>query len=188
MNTFISDWLHEVALIAEGLNHLAIADMVNSLYRLRQQNGRLFILGIGGSSANASHAAADFRRIGGIEAYAPTDNMAEFSALANDCGWHSVFETWLAESQIGPSDAVLVLSVGGGSDTVSPNLVMALRFAKTQRATTLAIVGSQDGYAARNADVWIGVPCVNEKRRTPHSESFQAVLWHLLANLLGEMT
>jgi len=148
---------------------------------VRARGGRLFILGVGGSAANASHAVNDFRKLAGIEAYAPTDNVSELTARTNDDGWHSVFAEWLKGSRFDKKDAILVLSVGGGSleKNVSPNLVSALKLAKERGSAILGIVGRDGGYTAQVADVAIIIPTVNPANITPHTEAFQAVVWHL---------
>src|SRR6476660_10469249 len=155
--------------------------MVDELARVRERGGRLFILGVGGSAANASHAVNDFRKICGFECYAPTDNVSELTARTNDEGWISVFVEWLKGSRLNEKDAVLVLSVGGGSleKNVSPNLVSALQLAKERGSAVLGIVGRNGGYTAQVADVAIVIPTVNPANITPHTEAFQAVVWHL---------
>src|SRR5438034_1903103 len=154
---------------------------VELLARVRARGGRRFILGGGGSEANASHAANDFRKLAGIEAYAPTDNVSELTARTNDDGWSSVFAEWLKGSRLNEKDAILVLSVGGGSleRNVSPNLVSALQLAKERACAILGIVGRDGGYTALVADVAIVIPTVNPENVTPHTEAFQAVVWHL---------
>ena len=156
--------------------------MVALLAECRARAGRLFILGVGGSAANASHAVNDFRKICGLESYAPTDNVSELTARTNDEGWAGVFEGWLRVSRLRETDALLILSVGGGNleKQVSPNLVAAIRYAKTVGAKVAGIVGRDGGYTAQAADACILVPTVNAKHVTPHAEAFQAVLWHLL--------
>ncbi len=151
---------------------------------LRDRGGRLFVLGVGGSAANASHAVNDFRKLAGIEAYAPTDNVSELTARTNDEGWSTVFAAWLRTSRLKPEDMLLVLSVGGGSEqpSVSPNLVEALRFAKTVGARVAGIVGRDGGYTARVANVVVFVPTVNPDHVTPHAEAFQPLIWHLLVS------
>ena len=152
---------------------------VELLAAVRAGGGRLFILGVGGSAANASHAVNDFRKLAGIEAYAPTDNVSELTARTNDEGWPSVFAEWLKGSRLNGKDAILVLSVGGGSLNVSPNLVSALQLAKERGSAVLGIVGRDGGYTAQVADVAIVIPTVNPANITPHTEAFQAVVWHL---------
>jgi D-sedoheptulose 7-phosphate isomerase len=177
-------FIAEARQILDRLDVQAIAKMVETLDRLRLRGGRLFILGVGGSAANASHAVNDFRKITGIEAYAPTDNVSELTARTNDEGWSGVFAEWLRVSRLTANDAVLVFSVGGGNleKNVSPNLVAALRFAKEVKAGVLGIVGRDGGYTAQAADVCVIVPTVNPDNVTPHAEAFQAVVWHLLVS------
>lgn len=180
--SFSATFLEEVAEIAKLLDRDAIEKMAALLAQVRDRDGRLFILGVGGSAGNASHAVNDFRKLAGLETYAPTDNVSELSARVNDEGWSTVFEAWLRVSRLKPQDALLVLSVGGGSiePSVSPNLVMALDFATSIGATILGIVGRDGGYTGRRADACVIVPTVSKDRITPHSEAFQAVVWHLL--------
>jgi D-sedoheptulose 7-phosphate isomerase len=156
--------------------------MAELLGATRARGGRLFILGVGGSAANASHAVNDFRKIGGMEAYSPTDNVSELTARTNDEGWSTVFEAWLRTSRLKAEDALLIFSVGGGSieKQVSTNLVAAIQYAKQAGATITGIVGRDGGYTAQSADACILVPTVNPAHVTPHAEAFQAVLWHLL--------
>jgi len=173
--------LQETAEIVSKLNPEDSEKCVRDLVALRRRGGRLFILGVGGSAANASHAVNDFRKIAGLEAYAPTDNVAELTARTNDEGWASVFVEWLRGSRLASQDAILVLSVGGGNleKNISPNLVTALQFAKQVGARVLGIVGKDGGYTAKVADACVIVPTVNAASITPHTESFQAVIWHL---------
>ena len=176
--------LQEAAAIIDGLDADAIERMVEVLARVRSQGGRLFFLGVGGSAGNCSHAVNDFRKLAGFEAYAPTDNVSELTARTNDEGWETVFAAWLAGSRLRREDGVFVLSVGGGSveKNVSANLVRALDHARTVGATIVGIVGRDGGYTARVADVCVIVPTVNPETITPHSEAFQAVVWHLLVS------
>lgn len=173
--------LREVAEIVSKLDPAVCENAVELLAAVRERGGRLFILGVGGSAANASHAVNDFRKLAGIESYAPTDNVSELTARTNDDGWRSVFAEWLKGSRINQNDAVLVLSVGGGSleKNVSPNLVAALQLAKERGSAILGIVGRNGGYTAQVADVAIVIPTVNAANITPHTEAFQAVVWHL---------
>jgi D-sedoheptulose 7-phosphate isomerase len=182
--TFINTYLAETISVVEKLDVLQIQNMVNILAETRASKGRLFILGVGGSAANASHAVNDFRKIVAIEAYAPTDNVSELTARTNDEGWASVFEAWLRVSHLVAHDTLLVFSVGGGNleKQVSPNLVAALRYAKSVGARVLGIVGRDGGYTATVADACVIVPTVNPTHVTPHSEAFQAVVWHLLVS------
>jgi D-sedoheptulose 7-phosphate isomerase len=184
MMSFVQQYLSEAKQIIDQLPQNAIDRMALLLARTRASGGRLFILGVGGSAANASHAVNDFRKIAGFEAYAPTDNVSELTARTNDEGWATIFEQWLRCSRLRANDAVLVLSVGGGNldKNVSPNLVCALQYAKSVGATILGIVGRDGGYTARIADACTIIPTVNPTHTTPHSESFQALLWHLLVS------
>lgn len=176
--------LGEAISILGQLDTAMIERMADLLAGVRERGGRLFILGVGGSAANASHAVNDFRKICGFEAYAPTDNVAELTARTNDEGWSTVFAAWLRGSRLRKEDALLVLSVGGGSleKNVSPNLVEALDFAKERGATVLGIVGRDGGYTAKVADACCIVPTVNPATVTPHTEALQAVVWHLLVS------
>jgi D-sedoheptulose 7-phosphate isomerase len=182
--SFIQQYLSESKAIIDRLPVEAIDRMATLLAEIRAGGGRLFILGVGGSAANASHAVNDFRKIVGLEAYAPTDNVSELTARTNDEGWATVLEAWLRGSRLTAGDAILVLSVGGGNleKNVSPNLVAALRFAKSVGARILGIVGRDGGYTAQVADVCVIIPTVNPAHTTPHAEAFQAVVWHLLVS------
>jgi D-sedoheptulose 7-phosphate isomerase len=184
---FIRQYLAEAARVVEQLDRQAIGKMVALLESKRAGGGRLFILGVGGSAANASHAVNDFRKIAGFEAYSPTDNVSELTARTNDEGWASVFEAWLRGSHLRAEDLILVLSVGGGNleAGVSPNLVAALDYARSVGAGVIGIVGRDGGYTARVADACVIVPTVNPAHVTPHTEAFQAVVWHLLVSHPG---
>ena len=171
--------LREASEIVAKLDPTLCEKAVELLAAVRARSGRLFILGVGGSAGNASHAVNDFRKLAGIEAYAPTDNVSELTARTNDDGWPSVFAEWLKGSRLNGKDAILVLSVGGGSHNVSPNLVSALQLAKERGSAILGIVGRDGGYTAQVADVVIVIPTVNPANTTPHTEAFQAVVWHL---------
>ena len=182
--SFSHQFLSEARQVIDGLDTEAIERVAGLLASTRAAGGRLFILGVGGSAANASHAVNDFRKIAGIEAYAPTDNVSELTARTNDEGWAGVFESWLRVSRLRKEDALLVFSVGGGNleKNVSPNLVQALQYAKGVGATILGIVGRDGGFTARSADACVIVPTVNAVHTTPHAEAFQAVVWHLLVS------
>jgi len=182
--TFVKQHLSEAAEILGRFDHDAIERTATLLADLRARGGRLFLLGVGGSAANCSHAVNDFRKICGIEAYAPTDNVSELTARTNDEGWPSVFVEWLKVSRLRADDAVLVFSVGGGDAerNVSPNLVSALQHAKSVGAKIAGVVGRDGGYTARVADACVIVPTVNASSVTPHTEAFQAVIWHLLVS------
>lgn len=182
--SFVQQYLAEASQIVLQLDTDAVDRVVAMLAETRARGGRLFILGVGGSAANASHAVNDFRKLAGLEAYAPTDNVSELTARTNDEGWTSVFEGWLRVSRLGVNDLVLVFSVGGGNaeKNVSPNLVAALQHAKSVGAKITGIVGRDGGYTAQVADACVIVPTVNPAHVTPHTEAFQAVIWHLLVS------
>jgi D-sedoheptulose 7-phosphate isomerase len=181
---FVDQYLDEVAQIARRIDHAAVARMVELLATVRDGGGRLFLLGVGGSAANASHAVNDFRKIAAFEAYAPTDNVSELTARINDEGWDGAIAAWLRGSRLGDRDVVCVFSVGGGNAErgVSVNLVRALEHARSVRAKICGIVGRDGGFTATVADACVIVPTVNGETITPHSESFQAVIWHLIVS------
>ena len=178
---FTQSYLEETQKVVAQLDAAAIEKAVDTLAAIRECGGRLFILGVGGSAANASHAVNDFRKIGGFEAYAPTDNVSELTARTNDEGWATVFSEWLKGSRICAKDGLLIFSVGGGNleKNVSPNLVSAIQVAKQAGASVVGIVGRDGGYTAKEATACVIVPTVNSEHVTPHSEAFQAVVWHL---------
>ena len=182
--TYTEQHLAEVRQIVDGIDTSTIESMTELLSSVRLDGGRLFFLGVGGSAGNCSHAVNDFRKIVGMEAYTPTDNVSELTARTNDEGWETVFVEWLKTSRLNEKDAVFVLSVGGGDleRNVSPNLVRALQYAKEVGARITGIVGRDGGYTATVADVCVIVPTVNPETVTPHSEAFQAVVWHLLVS------
>ena len=182
--SFVELYLSETKSIVDQLPVETIDRMASLLVEIRAGGGRLFILGVGGSAANASHAVNDFRKIVGMEAYAPTDNVSELTARTNDEGWATVFETWLRGSRLRATDALLIFSVGGGNleKNVSPNLVAALQYAKSVGARILGIVGRDGGYTAKVADACVIIPTVNPANTTPHAEAFQGVVWHLLVS------
>jgi D-sedoheptulose 7-phosphate isomerase len=182
--TFTEDFLKEVQVVTQELDAKAIDAVVEQLLAIRERGGRLFILGVGGSAGNASHAVNDFRKICGLECYAPTDNVSELTARTNDEGWATIFAEWLKGSHLSKKDGVLVLSVGGGNleKNVSPNLVRALQYAQEVGATITGIVGRDGGYTAKVANAVVIVPTVNPDHITPHSEAFQAVVWHLFVS------
>ena len=179
--SYSEDYLRETTAIISQLDTALCEKAVELLAAVRARGGRLFVLGIGGSAANASHAVNDFRKLAGMECYAPTDNVSELTARTNDDGWPSVFAGWLNVSRLSEKDALLILSVGGGNveKDVSANLVAAVQLAKERGTTVLGIVGRDGGYTAQVADVAIVIPIVNPANVTPHSEAFQAVVWHL---------
>ena len=183
-SSYIDAYLEETLAIARSLDRGAVAAALGHLRTLRSAGGRLFILGVGGSAGNASHAVNDFRKIAGIECYAPTDNVSELTARTNDEGWETVFTSWLKVSRLGPRDVLLVLSVGGGSATTSRNLVLAMEHAKAVGAGVLSIVSRDGGKAKGLSDVTILVPVVAPARITPHAEGWQGILWHLMVNAL----
>jgi D-sedoheptulose 7-phosphate isomerase len=178
----IETYLQEVAEIAKKIDRAAINKTIEILRDLREKKGRLFIIGVGGSAANASHAANDFRRIANIETYTPMDNIAELTARVNDEGWESVFVGSLKHSQLGSNDAVFVLSVGGGNaeKNISKNIVHALDYAKEVGARVLGIVSRDGGHTAKMADACILVPVVNAENVTAHAEVWQAAIWHAI--------
>ena len=182
--SFVETHLSEVSQIAGKIDVGAVEKMVDLLAAVRSGGGRLFLLGVGGSAGSCSHAVNDFRKLVGIESYAPTDNVSELTARTNDEGWASVLAEWLRTSRLGNKDAVLVLSVGGGSleKNISPNIVTAVQLAKEVGAKILGIVGRDGGYTARVADACVLIPTVNAESITPHTESFHAVIWHLMVS------
>jgi D-sedoheptulose 7-phosphate isomerase len=176
--------IRETAQIACQLDPALCEKTVELLAAVRARGGRLFVLGVGGSAANASHAVNDFRKIAGLECYAPTDNVSELTARTNDEGWSTTFAEWLKGSRLNQRDALLVFSVGGGNleKNISPNLVAALHLAKERGSSIIGIVGRDGGYTAQVADVTIRIPIVNSDNTTAHSEAFQAVIWHLFVS------
>jgi D-sedoheptulose 7-phosphate isomerase len=182
--SYSAQHLKETAEIVAKINPADCDKCVAELRAVREHGGRLFMLGVGGSAANASHAVNDFRKIAGIETYAPTDNVSELTARTNDEGWASVFVEWLRTSKLNSKDCLFILSVGGGNveKNVSPNLVAALQLAKQVGAHVIGIVGKDGGYTAKVADACVIVPTVNPNNVTPHSEAFQAVIWHLFVS------
>jgi D-sedoheptulose 7-phosphate isomerase len=177
-------YLQEAAEILRRLDTAAIEAVASLLALVKADGGRVFFLGVGGSAANCSHAVNDFRKIAGIECYAPTDNVAELTARTNDEGWESVFTGWLKVSKLSPRDALFILSVGGGDveRNISPNLVSAIKLARQVGARVIGVVGRDGGFTAREADACVIVPTVNAETITPHSEAFQALIWHLLVS------
>ncbi len=179
---YIRQYLKEVQEIVDAVDEKDIASVLNGIAEIRGRGGRLFFLGVGGGAGNASHAVNDFRKIACIESYAPTDNFSELSARINDEGWDGIFASWLAGSRLKSRDAVFVFSVGGGDaeKNISANIVKALMYAKSIGAKVFGIVGRDGGFTKKVADACIVVPTVNSDTVTPHAESFQAVLWHLI--------
>ena len=182
--SFTQQFLAEVQQVTAQLTEAAIEKCVDELAAIRNRGGRLFILGVGGSAGNAGHAVNDFRKICGFEAYAPTDNVSELTARTNDEGWPTIFSEWLKGSRINAKDGLLIFSVGGGNveKNVSPNLVNAIQVAKQVGACVVGIVGRDGGYTAKEATECVIVPTVNAAHVTPHSEAFQAVIWHLFVS------
>jgi len=181
---YIHSYLEETRLIAEKLDREQINKMITLLKEVRDEKGRLFIIGVGGGAGHASHAVNDFRKLASIEAYTPVDNVSEITARTNDDGFHTVFSNWLLGSNLGVKDAVLVFSVGGGNmeKNVSPNIVESLKLAKEVGAKILGVVGRNGGYTAEVADACVIVPVVNPENVTSHTEGFQAVVWHLIVS------
>jgi D-sedoheptulose 7-phosphate isomerase len=182
--SYAEQHLKEAAEIIQKLDISAIEGMADLLATVKAEGGRIFFLGVGGSAGNASHAVNDFRKIVGIESYAPTDNVSELTARTNDEGWSTIFAEWLKISKLNSKDVLFILSVGGGNleKNISPNLVEALKLAKDVGAKITGVVGRDGGYTAKVADVCVVVPTVNTETITPHSEAFQAVVWHLLVS------
>lgn len=176
--------LEEAIHIINQLDAAQIEKMADLLAQVKANGGRIFFLGVGGSAGNCSHAVNDFRKIVGIESYAPTDNVSELTARTNDEGWHTIFVEWLKTSKLKPADALFIFSVGGGNleKNISPNLVEALKYAKSVGTKVTGVVGRDGGYTAQVADACIVIPIVNPETITPHSEAFQAVIWHLLVS------
>lgn len=181
---YIDSYLDESVQVAGAIDKSVIEKAVQTLLEVRESGGRLFVLGVGGGAGNATHAVNDFRKIGGFEAYAPTDNVSELTARVNDDGWESVFVNWLKGSRLGAADGVVVFSVGGGNEEkrISVNLVEALKYARKVGARIIGIVGRDGGYTARVADACVIVPTVNPETVTPHTEAFQALILHLLVS------
>lgn len=181
---YINSYLAEAKEIIDKIDRDSIQKVIETLKAVRDKKGRLFIIGVGGGAGHASHAVNDFRKLAGIESYTPVDNVAELTARANDDGWHTVFANWLLGSSLGSKDAVMVFSVGGGhiEKNVSANIVEALKFAKSVDAKVIGIVGRDGGYTKKVADACVVVPMVNPENVTPHTEAFQAVIWHLIVS------
>ena len=182
--TYAQKHITETMEIASKIDVSAIEKMADLLAQVKAEDGRIFFLGVGGSAGNCSHAVNDFRKIVGIEAYAPTDNVSELTARTNDEGWATIFAEWLKVSKLKPKDALFIFSVGGGNleKNISPNLVEAIKYAKSVGAKVTGVVGRDGGYTAQAADACCIIPTVNSETVTPHSEAFQAVVWHLLVS------
>ena len=186
VTSYIDRYLDEARSLLDALDREALSNAIENIRQLRDRNGRMFIVGVGGSAANASHAVNDFRKIAGIESYAPTDNVAELTAWINDESWDRSMERWLQGSRLSSKDALMVLSVGGGGDHTSVNLVRAAEYAKEVGADLYAVVGRDGGLTGRMADVTIHLPPQSDDTITPLTESFQAIVWHLIVTALNE--
>jgi D-sedoheptulose 7-phosphate isomerase len=184
MEDFTKRHLEETSLIAQNIDRNSIEKCIDLISDIRSKKGRLFFLGVGGSAGNCNHAVNDFRKLAGIESYAPTDNVSELTARTNDEGWHSVFAAWLIGSNLSDKDCIFILSVGGGNKEkdVSANLCEGIDLARSRGAKIVGIVGRDGGYLAKNADAFVLIPTVNPNSVTPHSESFQEVIWHLMVS------
>jgi len=182
--SFTENHMREFAIKARQIDTVIIEKIINVFAQVKKNGGRLFILGVGGSAGNASHAVNDFRKLTNIEAYAPTDNISEVTARTNDEGFETIFESYLKVSQLDAKDCILILSVGGGDIQrgVSKNLCTAIDFAKSRKAKIIGIVGKENGYTHQNADLCLVIPPVNPEAITPHSEAFQAIVWHLMVS------
>ena len=184
MESYAQSYLSDAAKIIELIDVKAVESLADMLVNLRSRQGRLFFLGVGGGAGHASHAVNDFRKIAGIEAYTPTDNVSELTARVNDDGWESVFVNWLRVSRLSSADLIFVFSVGGGdlNRNISPNLVRALEYAKKVGARICGVVGRDGGFTAKVADACVIIPTINPQCITPQTESFQALIWHLLVS------
>ena len=185
MITFhVNNFFQQIEIIAKKIDKDAIEKLANNISNIRKRNGRLFFLGVGGSAANCSHAVNDFRKLCRVESYAPTDNVSELTARINDEGWDTSFSEWLKISNLKKQDALFIMSVGGGNikRKVSVNLINAIKYAKTKKSKVFGIIGKKNGYTRKYADISILVPNVSDKFVTPHSEAFQAVIWHCLVS------
>ena len=180
--SFIKTYLKEAKEIIDNLEIKVIEQIIDKINIIRKNNGRIFFIGVGGSAANASHAVNDFRKLAVIECYAPTDNVSELTARTNDEGWETVFKAWLATSKLNKKDGVFIFSVGGGDKkrNISPNIINAVKYAKKKGAKVLGVVGKKDGYTKKNADACVCIPIKNLENRTPHTEAFQGLIWHLI--------
>ena len=184
MNNFTQKHLEETAQITKNISVQSIEDIIEILVDLRKNNGRVFFIGVGGSAANAAHAVNDFRKLADIEAYSPTDNVAELTARTNEEGWKNVFAPWLKTSKLSEKDCIFILSVGGGNkeEGISENICEAIDFARSVNSKVVGIVGRDGGYTAPNSDAVVIIPVVNNFSVTPHTESFQEVIWHLIVS------
>lgn len=182
---YAEQYMKETMDITKTIDKDEIVKAIEIISALQRNNGRMFILGVGGSAANASHAVNDFRKIAGIETYAPTDNVAELTARTNDEGWNTTFTEWLKTSKLSQDDVIFIMSVGGGSETTSLNIKEAIDLAVLQKAKIVAIVSRDGGYAKKKADACILIPVVSDERITPHAEGWQGVVWHLIVNAIS---
>lgn len=182
---YVAKYLQETSEIVDTINQNDIVNAIQTLRTIKNEGGRLFILGVGGSAANASHAVNDFRKLAGIETYAPTDNVSELTARVNDDGWHTTFNKWLETSRLNEKDGILIFSVGGGSQTTSLNIKEAIDIALQRKSKIIAIVSRDGGYAKSKADACVLVPVVSDDRITPHAEGWQGVVWHLIVNAIA---
>lgn len=185
MNDYVNNYLNEVKTICDTVSTDSIASFASHVQQIRQNKGRLFFLGVGGSAGNASHAVNDFRKILGIESYSVSDNVSELTARINDDGWDTSYSNWLKVSNLCEKDAIIVFSVGGGSATTSQNLVRSIDLAKEVGATVLSVVSRNGGYCKEKSDACVLIPVVHSDRITPHAEEWQGVVWHLIVNLLA---
>jgi len=181
---FINNYFKQISLISKKIDYKEINDLVIQLDKLKKRKGRLFILGVGGSAGNASHAVNDFRKLCDIEAYCPTDNVSELTARINDEGWESSFENWLKVSKINKKDSIFIFSVGGGnkSKKISVNIIKAIDYSKKKKIKVFGVIGKKDGYAKKKGDNVIVIPEINKNLVTPLSEAYQAVVWHCLVS------
>jgi D-sedoheptulose 7-phosphate isomerase len=181
---FIRQYLIEAKNIIDALDLIEISKIVKHINVVKKNKGRIFFIGVGGSAANSSHAVNDFRKLAGIECYSPVDNVSELTARTNDEGWHTIFKSWLIVSKLNKNDLIFVFSVGGGDvkRNISVNIIEALKFAKLKKAKICGIVGKNGGYTSKIADACLRIPVENMKNLTPHSEAFQAIIWHLLVS------
>jgi len=184
---YIDQYLQEVRKVSRKIDRSVIQEFASAIENVCGEQGRLFFVGVGGSAANCSHAVNDFRKLVGVECYAVTDNVSELTARINDDGWDTCFSKWLEISSLNDKDALVVLSVGGGSDSTSQNIVQAIDFAKSKQAKVLSIVSRDGGHAKLSSDVCVLIPTVSDDRITPHAEEWQGIIWHLISNLLSEM-
>jgi D-sedoheptulose 7-phosphate isomerase len=183
---YISDYLNEVQYICNTISRNSINEFIEYIKNIKNKGGRLFFLGVGGSSANASHAVNDFRKILGIESYSVSDNVSELTARINDDGWDTSYSNWLKISNLSEKDAIVIFSVGGGSSTTSQNLVKSIDLAKQVNAKILSIVSRDGGYCKQKSDCCILIPVIVDERITPHAEEWQGILWHLIVTCLKD--